>query len=79
MQTKYFGTILSAILLLGGLYLMFLYDVPDTDIVTNMWVSWTLTISGIAGIVVSLLWKRRNPLIDDVDRSADTKDNEGSI
>ena len=27
-----------------------------------MWVSWTLVILGVSGIVVSSLWKKRNPL-----------------
>ncbi|HEV2192805.1 MAG TPA: hypothetical protein VGR54_04195 [Nitrosopumilaceae archaeon] len=65
---------LSAVLLFGGLYLMFLYDVPDAEMATNMWVSLTLIIAGIAGIIVSLLWKKRNPLIDDTDH--DTNDEE---
>lgn len=52
---------------------MFLYDVPDAEAATNTWVSLTLIIAGIAGIIVSLLWKKRNPLIDDIDHS-DTDD-----
>ncbi|SMH72410.1 hypothetical protein [Candidatus Nitrosotalea okcheonensis] len=74
MQIKYLAAILSVILLFGGLYLMFLYDVPDTEMATNTWVSLTLIIAGIAGIIVSLLWKKRNPLIDDTDHNDDTED-----
>lgn len=73
MQIKYLGTILSSVIFFGGLYLMFLYDVPDAEAATNTWVSLTLIIAGIAGIIVSLLWKKRNPLIDDIDHS-DTDD-----
>lgn len=75
MQIKYLTVILSSVLLFGGLYLMFLYDVPDQEAATNTWVSLILIIAGIAGIAVSLLWKKKNPLIDDVDHS-DTNDEE---
>ncbi len=71
MQIKYLTVLLSSVLLFGGLYLMFLYDVPDQEAATNTWVSLTLIIAGIAGIAVSILWKKRNPLIDDVDNNAD--------
>lgn len=74
MEIKYLTTILSAILLFGGLYFKFLYDVPDGQEVTNTWVSWVLTIGGISGIVVSLLWKRRNPLTDDIQHDTDMDD-----
>ena len=29
---------------------------------TNAWVSWLLVVFGIVGIMVSALWKTRNPL-----------------
>jgi len=74
METKYLTAILSAILLFGGLYFKFLYDVPDGQEVTNTWVSWTLTIGGISGIVISLLWKKRNPLTDDIQDDTDADD-----
>jgi hypothetical protein len=54
--------ILSAILIFGGLYFKFLYDVPDGQDQTNTWVSWTLVILGVSGIIVSSLWKKGNPL-----------------
>ena len=73
MQIKYLTAILSSVLFFGGLYLMFLYDVPDAEAATNTWVSLTLIIAGISGMIVSLLWKKRNPLIDDIDHS-DTND-----
>jgi hypothetical protein len=61
-EIKYLIAFLSAILIFGGLYLKFLYDVPDAEAVTNMWVSWFLIIFGIIGITVSALWQKRNPL-----------------
>ncbi len=61
-EIKYLIAILSAILIFGGLYLKFLYDVPDGEAITNMWVSWFLIIFGIIGIIVCALWQKRNPL-----------------
>jgi hypothetical protein len=61
-EIKYLIMILSAILIFGGLYFKFLYDVPDGQDLTNMWVSWTLVVLGVSGIIVSSLWKKRNPL-----------------
>lgn len=55
---------------------MFLYDVPDTEMVTNSWVSMALIIAGIAGIIVSLLWKKKNPLIDDIGHDNDDTNDE---
>jgi len=67
-EAKHLAGILSALLILTGIYLMFFYDVPDSEEVTNMWVSWFLLILGIIGLVVSSLWKkRRNPLIESDD------------
>lgn len=62
MEVKYLIMIMSAILIFGGLYFKFLYDVPDGQDLTNMWVSWTLVVLGVIGIIVSSLWKKRNPL-----------------
>jgi hypothetical protein len=62
LEIRYLVTILSAILIFGGLYFKFLYDVPDGEDITNMWVSWFLIIIGVIGIMVSALWKKRNPL-----------------
>jgi len=68
-EIKYLITVLAAILIFGGLYFKFLYDVPDGEEITNMWVSWFLIIFGVIGITVSALWKKRNPL--EVDRGDD--------
>lgn len=59
---KYVVTVFSAVLIFGGLYFKFLYDVPDGAETTNTWVSWILVIFGVIGIMVSLMWKTRNPL-----------------
>ena len=68
-EIKYLITVLAAILIFGGLYFKFLYDVPDGEEITNMWVSWFLIIFGVIGITVSALWKKRNPLeVDSGDR-----------
>ncbi len=77
MEVRYLAIILSAILLFGGLYFKFLYDVPDGQEVTNMWVSWTLVILGVSGIIVSSLWKKRNPLVDGDDRGSGGNNNSG--
>ena len=59
---KYVVTVFSAVLIFGGLYFKFLYDVPDGEETTNTWVSWILVIFGVIGIMISLMWKTRNPL-----------------
>jgi hypothetical protein len=59
---KYVITVFSAVLIFGGLYFKFLYDVPDGAEITNTWVSWILVIFGVIGIMISLMWKTRNPL-----------------
>lgn len=64
---KYLIAVLAAILIFGGLYFKFLYDVPDGEEITNMWVSWFLIIFGVVGITASALWKKRNPLEVDSD------------
>lgn len=64
-DTRYLIALGSAIVFLVGVYLKFLYDVPDVQEVTNMWVSWFLIVLGVIGIIVSLVWKKkRRPLID---------------
>ncbi len=69
MEIKYLTAILSGALIFGGLYFKFLYDVPDGQELTNLWVSWILVILGVSGIMVSSLWRKRNPLTVDVDSS----------
>jgi len=62
MQGRYLIAILSLLLIFGGMYFKFLYDVPDAEGSTNLWVSWALIVLGIIGIMASALWKIRNPL-----------------
>jgi LPXTG-motif cell wall-anchored protein len=51
------------LIILGGLYIKFFLDVPDAQQATNDSVSTLLIILGIAGVLGSLLWKRKkNPL-----------------
>jgi cytochrome bd-type quinol oxidase subunit 2 len=66
MELRYVVAVVSALLILGGIYAMFFYDVPDVQEVTNMWVSWFLIVVGVVGIALSLLWKKkRNPLLSE--------------
>ena len=62
MGIKYFAVALCFLLILGGLYFKFLYDVPDGQEETNKFVSWFLVVIGIVGITVAGMWKSRNPL-----------------
>ena len=62
LEMKYIVTVFSAVLIFGGLYFKFLYDVPDGSESTNTLVSWMLVIFGVIGIMISLMWKTRNPL-----------------
>jgi uncharacterized membrane protein YqhA len=61
-EVKYLALILSVILILGGLYFKFLYDVPDGQEQTNMWVSLALVVLGVSGMAVGWLWRKKNPL-----------------
>ncbi|MFL6484815.1 MAG: hypothetical protein ACJ70Z_08900 [Nitrososphaera sp.] len=61
-EGRYLIAALSLILIFGGLYFKFLYDVPDGEEATNAWVSWLLVVFGIVGIMASALWKAKNPL-----------------
>ena len=67
-EIKYFLVILSILLIIGGLYFKFLYDVPDGQDKTNNFVSWFLVIIGIIGIMISVIWKKTiNPIMADSD------------
>lgn len=62
MEIKYFVAALCALLIFGGLYFKFLYDVPDGEEKTNSLVSWFLVVIGVIGIMLTALWRSRNPL-----------------
>ena len=62
LEIKYFVVSLCVLLIIGGLYFKFLYDVPDGQEKTNKFVSWSLVVIGIAGMMSVGLWKSKNPL-----------------
>jgi hypothetical protein len=62
MEIKYFVAVLCALLIFGGLYFKFLYDVPDGEEKTNSLVSWFLVVFGVIGIMITALWRSKNPL-----------------
>ena len=62
MQIRYLIVIFLIILVFGGLYFKFLYDVPDGEEGINNWVSRLLVVSGTIGLMITGLWKSRNPL-----------------
>jgi hypothetical protein len=39
-----------------GLYLKYIYDVPDAEENINFFVSWFLIIVGISSLLINLLW-----------------------
>ena len=53
LEIKYFAVALSALLIIGGLYFKFLYDVPDGEEKTNNLVSWFLVVMGIIGFMMA--------------------------
>jgi H+/Cl- antiporter ClcA len=65
---RYLIAILSVVLIIGGFYFKFLYDVPDGEETTNLWTSWLMIVLGIVGIMISILHKkRRASMIEDFD------------
>ena len=78
MQGRYLIAILSLLLIFGGLYFKFLYDVPDAEGPTNLWVSWALVVLGIIGIMASALWKARNPFETKENRRSNYKSRLGA-
>ncbi len=49
---------ISLAVLGSGLYLNFFYDVPDSQIYINFFVSWFLVIVGSASILINLFWSK---------------------
>ena len=62
MEIKYFAAALSGLLIFGGLYFKFLYDVPDGEEKINNFVSWLLVVTGIIGFMMAGIWRSKNPL-----------------
>lgn len=56
---------ISLALLCIGLYLKFLYDVPDEQETINYFVSWFLIIIGISSIIINQLWNKKNQSVDE--------------
>ncbi len=48
---------LSLIVLGFGLYLRFFYDVPDSQMQINFFISWFLIIVGVSSLLMNLFWK----------------------
>jgi hypothetical protein len=59
MNAKYPVLTFSVLLFAAGLYLEFLYDVPDSQQATNSIVSIFLILLGICGIIFGALLKSR--------------------
>jgi len=49
---------ISLIVLGFGLYLRFFYDVPDSQIQINFFVSWFLIIAAISSLLMNLFWTK---------------------
>lgn len=39
-----------------GLYLKFFYDVPDSQMRVNLFVSWFLIVIGVSSLLMNLFW-----------------------
>jgi hypothetical protein len=48
-----------------GLYLMFLYDVPDSQEKINFFVSWFLIIIAISSLLINFFWDTKKRRIDE--------------
>jgi vacuolar-type H+-ATPase subunit I/STV1 len=64
-QMKRILLFISLALLCIGLYLKFLYDVPDEQETINYFVSWFLIIIGISSIIINQLWNKKNQSVDE--------------
>jgi hypothetical protein len=54
--------IMSALLIMAGLYLKFVYDTPDAQDKTNRLASWATVVAGIGGVMAGLLIRPKNPM-----------------
>jgi len=50
---------ISLVIIGAGLYLKFIYDVPDSEEVINFFVSGFLIIVGISSLLVNLFWSTK--------------------
>ena len=44
-----------------GLYLQYFYDVPDSQVNINFFVSWFLIITGGGSLLMNLFWSNKRP------------------
>ncbi|MCX6645940.1 MAG: hypothetical protein NTY09_06250 [bacterium] len=56
---KQISLFISLIIIGAGLYLKFIYDVPDNQETINFFVSWFMIIIGISSLLVNLLWSSK--------------------
>ena len=45
----------------AGIYLKYFYDVPDSQIEINFFVSWFFIIVGISSLLINIFWKTKKP------------------
>jgi hypothetical protein len=48
---------ISMVVIGGGLYLKFIYDVPDSQAQINFFVSWFVIVIGVGSLLVNIFWK----------------------
>jgi ABC-type transport system involved in cytochrome c biogenesis permease subunit len=53
---KHIFLFVSLAVVLAGLYLMFFYDTPDSQMTINFFVSWFLIITGISSLLINIFW-----------------------
>ncbi len=53
---KHIFLFVSLAVILAGLYLMFFYDTPDSQITINFFVSWFLIITGASSLLMNIFW-----------------------
>jgi hypothetical protein len=49
----------SLVVIGAGLYLMYFYDVPDSQLSINFFVSWFLVIVGCSSLLINLFWSTK--------------------
>jgi len=52
---------ISIVVIGAGLYLKFLYDVPDDQEQINFFVAWFLLIVGVSSLLINLCWGTSQP------------------
>lgn len=52
---------ISLIVIGAGIYLKYFYDVPDSQVEINFFVSWFLIIVGISSLLINVVWQTPKP------------------